>query len=376
MKRNKHAFRAAALWATALSAAISGCSERAVQPAAKREAISGVTLIAVQRTTIPDTLEAVGTVRAAQTTQVASQVMGTVTQIRVHEGDRVQAGQVLAVTDDSQPRAAVQQTIAASMAAQKEVEAAETESALADSTFRRYQQLYDKKSVSPQEFDEVKGRCASAGAHLEMARAVVEQANAALAQARTSLGYTIIHAPFAGIITEKRADVGTMAAPGVPLFTVEDVRRYRLEATVDERDMAFLHIGQPASVVLDAFGEAELHGNVAQIIPAADPASRTFVVKIDLPTDARLRSGLFGRARISRGERSALVIPQTAIVQRGQLQGVYIVDASRAARLAYITLGRTIGQQVEVLSGMAPGDRLIAEPGDRDLGGKQVAMNQ
>lgn len=376
MKESTQRLRTIALLAVGLSVAVYGCSEHPVQPAAKLETVSGVYIFEAQRSTIPDWLEAVGTVRAAQSTQVASQMMGSIVAVRAHEGEHVEAGQVLAIIDDSQPRAAVQQSTAATIAAQKEVEAAETEFALADSTFKRYQQLYDKKSVSPQEFDEVKARRAGAEARREMARAGQEQANAALTQARTSLGYTVIHAPFPGVVTEKKADAGTMAAPGVPLFAVEDIRRYRLEATVDERDMGFVRIGQPSSVVLDAFGEAELHGTIVQIVPAADPASRTFIVKIELPSDARLRSGLFGRAHIARGERSALLVPQTAIVQRGQLQGVYVVDANRAVRLAYITLGSTAGQQVEVLSGIADGEKLIAAPGGRDLGGKQVAMSQ
>jgi RND family efflux transporter MFP subunit len=376
MKQSTKTLRAIALAVASISGAMSGCSDHHTQPATKPDSLTGVVVIKVEKSSVPDWLEAVGTVRAAQTTQIASQIMGTIVAIRAHEGDLVQAGQVLATIDDTQPRAAVQQSTAASLASQKEVEAADSEFTLADATFKRYQQLFDKKSVSPQEFDEIKARRASAEARREMARAGQEQANAALAQARSSLSYTLIHAPFAGMITEKKADVGTMAAPGIPIFTIEDTRRYRLEASVDERDIGLLHVGESASVVLDAFGDAEFHARIAQIVPAADPASRAFVVKLELPPDARLRSGLFGRARIPRGERTALVIPQTALVQRGQLQGVYIVDANREARLAYVTLGRTADQHVEVLSGLREGDKLVAAPGDRDLGGKQVATSQ
>ncbi len=186
------------------------------------------------KTAVPDWLEAVGTVRAAQTSQIASQMMGTIRDIRVQEGDRVQAGQILATIDDSQPRAAVDQATAAVAAAEKEVSAADSDLALAEATLKRYQQLFDKKSVSPQEFDEIKARRQSAEARRDMARAGEAQANAALAQARTSLGYTVIHAPFAGAVTEKKADPGAMASPGMPLFTIEDTQRYRLEVTVDE----------------------------------------------------------------------------------------------------------------------------------------------
>jgi RND family efflux transporter MFP subunit len=359
-----------------LFAGVSGCSDHRVAPEPKPERISGVSLTVLQKSTVPDWLEAVGTVRSAQTTQVASQMMGTIVEIRVHEGDQVQSGQVLAVIDDSQPRSAVQQSTAATLAAQKDVAAAESDFALTESTLKRYQQLFDKKSVSPQEFDEIKARHTSAEARREIARAGEAQADAALAQARTALGYTRIHAPFAGVVTDKKADVGTMATPGTPIFTIEDARKHRLEATVDERDIGLMHIGQPVSVSLDAYGDSAFQGKTSQIVPAADPGSRSFLVKIDLTADARLRSGLFGRARINRGQRPALLIPQTALVERGQLQGVYVVGANGEVRLSYITIGARDAQRVEVLSGLQDGERVIVAPGDRDLGGKQVALNQ
>jgi len=359
----------------ALGAALSGCSNEHPAVPAKPEFVSGVEIAVAQATTVPDWLEAVGTVRAAQTSTVASQAMGNIVEIRAHEGDRVETGQVLAVIDDTQPRAAVQQATAALVAAEKEVSAADSQFTLTEATLKRYQQLYEKKSVSPQEFDEIKARYESAGARRDMTRAGQAEANAALTQAQASLNYTRIRAPFAGVITEKKADVGTLAAPGTPVFTLEDTRKYRLEATVDESDIHVVRLGQPASVILDAFGNANIAGKVGQIVPAADPASRGFVVKIELPADARLRSGLFGRAQFARGERSALVIPRAAVVERGQLQAIYVIDAKGIAGLRYITVGTTNGQQCEVLSGLQAGEKVVAAPSDRELGGKQVAVS-
>ena len=261
-------------------------------------------------------------------------------------------------------------------AAEKEVSAADSDLALAEATLKRYQQLYEKKSVSPQEFDEIKARYQSAEARRDMARAGQAQANAALTQARTSLGYTRIRAPFAGVVTEKKADAGTLASPGMPIFTIEDTRSYRLEVTVDESDIHLVRVGQVAPVTIDALGNVQLSGKIVQIVPAADPASRSFLVKVELPADARLRSGLFGRARFPRGERSALLIPRTSLVERGQLQGVYVLDANQIAGLRYVTLGKSTGEQFEVLSGLQDGDKLVAAPGDRELGGKRIAIRQ
>lgn len=349
------------------------CSNERPTQAAAPEVVSNLQVVAVQKTTVPDWLEAVGTVRAAQTSQLASQIMGNLVEVRAHEGERVESGQVLVVIDDAQPRAAVQQASAAELAAQKDVSAAESEFALAEATLKRYQQLYEKKSVSPQEFDEIQAHRQAAEARRDMARAGLAQANAALAQARTLLGYTRIRAPFAGVVTEKRADPGTLASPGMAIFTLEDTRSYRLEVTVDESDVHLVRVGQSARVSIDALGMAEVAGKVVQIVPAADPGSRSFLVKVELPKDAHLRSGLFGRAQFARGERSALLIPRAAVVERGQLQGVYVLDSEQVAGMHYVTLGRTTGQQVEVLSGLEGGEKLIAAPGDRDLGGKRIS---
>ncbi len=279
---------------------LSGCSNEQSRTAPSPETVRNIPVLAVQQANVPDLLEAVGTVRAAQTSDTASQMMGNIVEIRAHEGDHVQRGQVLAIIDDSQPRAAVDRATAADLAAQQQLVGADSDLALAESTLKRYQNLYEKKSVSPQEFDEVKARQQAARARRDMAKAGQAQAHAALSQARTSLDYTRIRAPFEGVVTEKKADSGTLASPGMPIFTVEDVRRYRLEATVNENDLRYVRTGQQVSVAIDALGDAGLNGKVVQIVPAADPASRTFLVKIDLPTDTRLRSGLFGRAQLIR----------------------------------------------------------------------------
>jgi RND family efflux transporter MFP subunit len=357
---------------TLIAGGPSGCSNERRIEAAAPETVSNVPVVVAQKTTVPDWLEVVGTVRAAQTSQLASQIMGNIVAIQAHEGERVESGQVLVMIDDAQLRAAVEQATGAQLAAQKDVSAAEAELTLAQSTLKRYEQLYEKKSVSPQEFDEIKTRAQSAEARRDMAKDALAQANAALAQAQTSLSYARIRAPFSGVVTERKADPGTLALPGMPILTLEDTRNYRLEVTVDESDLRIVRIGQTAPVNVEAVGSAEIAGKVVQVVPAADPGSRSFLVKIELPKDTHLRSGLFGRAQFAHGERSALLIPRSSIVERGQLQGVYVLDSEQIVVLHYITLGRTSGQQVEVLSGLQGGEKVIAAPGDRELGGKRI----
>jgi RND family efflux transporter MFP subunit len=372
LKRSTLVLGSATLASIGLSLMFAGCSSEQQRVSAAPETVSDVSVMSAQTANIPDVVEAVGTLRAAETSQLAAQMMGNIIEIRVREGDHIQRGQVLAVIDDAQPRAALDRATAADLAAQQEIAASESDFTLAEATFKRYQTLYDRKSVSPQEFDEIKARYQAAQARREMARAGQAGAKAALQQARTALGYTHIGAPFDGLVTEKKADVGTLASPGMPIFTVEDLRRYRLEATVNETDLRYVRQGQQVSVLIDALGDREVRGKIIEIVPAADPASRSFLVKVELPSDPALRSGLFGRAQFTRGERTALLIPRSAIVERGQLQGIYVLDQKRIAGLRYITLGKPSAQLVEVLAGLQAGEMLIRDPGSRELSGKKI----
>jgi RND family efflux transporter MFP subunit len=374
LKRSTFVLGGATLASVVLGVMFVGCSSERQSVSTAPETVSNVSIVLAQTASISDVVEAVGTLRAAETSQLAPQMMGNIVEIRVREGDHVQRGQVLAVIDDAQPRAALDRATASDLAAQQEITASESDFTLAEATFKRYQTLYDRKSVSPQEFDEIKARYQAAQARREMARAGEAQAKAALQQAHTALGYTHIVAPFDGLVTEKRADIGMLASPGMPIFTVEDLRRYRLETTVNETDLLYVRQGQQVSVSIDAFGDVELKGKVIEIVPAVDPASRSFLVKVELPSDPGLRSGLFGRAQFTRGARTALLIPRTAIVERGQLQGIYVVDQNRIAGLRYITLGKPSAQQVEVLAGLQAGEMLIAAPDSRELSGKRIEL--
>ena len=336
------------------------------------ETVAGITLFTAQRTTVPDYTEATGTVRAAQSAQLSSQVIGAITRLNVREGDQVRRGEVLITIDAAQQRSAYDSANAGLSASQQSIAAADADYALAEATMNRYQMLFDKKSVSPEEYDEVKTRLAAAKARRDAARAGQTQAEAGVAEASTAIGFTKIRAPFDGLVVAKLADAGAMAAPGVPLLTIEDPSRFRLEALLDEGQIGTVRLGEAVPVVLDSLGDQTIAGKVVQIMPMADPASRTFTVKIDLPANPQIRSGLFGRARFPRGERESILVPQSALVHRGQLDAVYVVDKDQIASLRYITLGRPSGSDVEVLSGLGNGERIVAQPRERELSGKQI----
>jgi RND family efflux transporter MFP subunit len=303
---------------------------------------------------------------------VSAQVPGRIQQVLVREGDSVRAGQTLAVLDDAGLRASVDQTQAAVRAAQSEEAAAQTDAKLAASTLERYRQLEAEKSVSPQEMDEVSRRAEAAAARLDAVRAQADAAKAQESGARTMLGYTRLLAPFSGIVTARMADPGTLASPGVPLLQVDEAGALQLETSVDESAIGAIHKGMKVQVVIDGAGSTSMTGTIAEIVPAADPSTHSFLVKIDLPSSSQLRAGMYGTAEFANGVRNAILIPRSAVVVRGSLNCVYVLDGQGVAQLRYLTLREAQGNLVEVLSGISSGEKLVDAPSDRDLAGKRI----
>jgi RND family efflux transporter MFP subunit len=325
-----------------------------------------------QQQQVPLNIRSTGTVHARETAVVSAQVVGRIQQVLVREGDSVRAGQTMVVLDDAALRASANQAEAGVKAAQDEQVAAQTDATLAASTLERYRQLQTEKSVSPQEMDEVAQRANAAFARLEAVRAQTEAARAQESGAHTMLGYSRLVAPFAGVVTARMADPGTLASPGVPLLQVDQAGALQLQATVDESAIGAIHKGMKAQVAIDGTSSADIAGTVAEIDPAADPASHSFLVKIDMPASSQLRAGMYGTAEFANGVRQAIVVPRSAVVSRGSLVCAYVLDAQGIAQLRYLTLGAAQGNLVEVLSGISPGEKLVDDPTDRDFAGKRI----
>lgn len=374
--------------------ALSGASCKKKDAVAVQQArpIEGVKVEQVRTAPLPDYYEAVGTVRARTASLLSSKIMGSIVALHVREGDRVRQGQVLIEIDArdaaaqlQRARAGMQEAESALVEVERSIEAAESskasaeaQSTLATSTFKRYKAMLEGKAVSQQEFDEVRTKheialteAARAGKMLDVLAARkrqaltrIDQARADVTSAQVHTGYARITSPVDGIVTARQADVGFTATPGAPLLTVEDDSRYQLEASVEESQVVKLHAGDSAQAQIDALGGKELTGVVAEIVPAADPASRSYVVKIDLQTDEglpALKSGMYGKARFIAGQKQALSVPEKAVIQRGQLVGVYVVDEAGAARFRLIKTGKRSGELVEVLGGLNDRERVVTD---------------
>lgn len=356
-------------------AGLTACSKK-VEPAATPEVVSGVRVFTATTQKLPDTVDAIGTVRAVESSVLSSQIMGTITRIAVREGDRVRAGQTLISIDATQLAAQADRARAAVETTEQQIAAAESDAALAASTLKRYEMLKEQKSVSPQEFDEVQARSQAAQARLAMVRSQEAEAKAAEAAARTMQSYSGIHAPFDGVVVERKVDPGAMATPGSPLLSIEKSGRLRLEASVDESLLSEVRLGGGVAVRIDTLGGSPVAGKIAEIDPAADAASRSFLVKIDLPTLPGLHSGMSGHALLERGSRDVLMIPLSAMAVHGSMQSVYVVGPNQIASVRYISTGNSHGNEVEVLSGLSAGELVVDTPGERELSGKRIEAQQ
>jgi len=359
------------LFLTALTMLLTACADKPKEKAAAPQTTVPVSTVSVATEIWPSVYEATGTVKARTSATIAARMMGYVREVKVQAGDRVREGQMLAVLDfrdlDVNARRAetARETIRTSFPeADSGVAAAKANLDLAQATFNRMQDLFTKKSISNQEFDEASARLKGAQASYEMARARRVQLDSRLAQAEQEVraaevnrSFAELTAPFAGIVTVKTVDPGSMASPGTPLFVIEREGGYRLEAAVEESRLTTVRPGQPVEVTLDSI-DRQFAARVAEIIPAVDAATRSYIVKIDLPSVPGLRSGVFGRAAFPLGSHSVLSVPALAVTENGQLLSVLVAD-NGIAHTRLITLGRRDKDRAEVLSGLSAGDKVI-----------------
>lgn len=313
------------------AAAFSGCDRTPHAPSATSLPPATVHVVAVESKSHPVTEEVIGTVRAKIRATVEAKVSGRITRMAVDLGQPVEEGQLVAEIDAQEVKARLDQALATREQAKQDLD--------------RYTVLLQKQVAARQEFDAAQAR--------------FRVADAAVKEAQAMLGYVKVLAPFAGVVSRRLADTGDFAAPGKPLLEIENPDELRFEADVPEALIGSIHRGDPIALRISQSPD-EIQGRVAEISPSADPGSRTFLVRIDLPADSALRSGQFGRAAIPFGEASGLRVPASAVVVRGQMEMVFVVEQS-ATRLRLVRTGKHFGDEVDILSGLAGGEEVVDE---------------
>jgi RND family efflux transporter MFP subunit len=369
-----------------------GCSDK-IEPGnttlGKGSAVTVPVMVAEEKVQ-PQIYEAVGTVSARVAATVSSKLMGTVLGVAVREGDRVNQGDLLVTLDDRQVAAQLAQAQAALAGARKgeagalsarTAAAAGAEQALL--AYRRSQALLKGEAITQADFEGAEARHRQAQAALKQAEAAVKaaqsnvrQARAAVDAARVARTDAKVTAPFEGRVTAKLVDAGDLAAPGKPLIVMERIGGYRVDLEVPESYAHLIRAGQPVAVRVPAAGPAVLEGTVEVVVPAANPRSRTSVVQVGVPTSETLRSGMFARAALTVAERPLMRIPVSAVVNKGQLTGVFIVDEHDTARFRLIRTGRSADDQVDVISGLSPGTRIVTSPPLQFANGSAVEAEQ
>jgi len=315
-----------------------------------REAMPPITVRTTQVVSGPVVrmVEAGGSLHGVQEAVLAAKVMGSVVEIRKQAGDPIKQGDILVVLDGREVAGNIGQ-------AEGGLAQAEAAAALAEANYKRYELLFERGSASQLELDQA--RFAN-----ESAKGAVQQARAAVQGAGSYRSYTQIPAPFDGRVVDRLAEVGDLAAPGRPLMSVEDASSLRLHVSLSENEAGVAQPGDSVVVEVPSVGGKTWTGVVAQVVPAVDPATRTLLVKIDLPKDGVLRSGMFARAHFEVGEREALSVPRTSLLKRGGMDGVFVVENNTAMFRLVQPAASPAGDAVEVLAGLTAGDRVVLNP--------------
>ena len=356
-----------------IAALAAGCSKG--HEAGKAEntpvVVKGVSLEVVKSVAAPELLEVVGTVRARTSAVVSTRIPGTVSVLKVREGDRVHKGQLLAQLDAQENQANAAMATAGIEEARRGLDEALSRKKLADTTFDRYQILYSERAISRQEFDVRQTEKDIAAQGVARANSRLQQAQAGAKAATTMSDYTRITAPISGIIISKQADLGATVFPGQPLMTIDDDGSYQLELALPENIATRVKPGSPVQVTLDAI-EHSFVAKIAEIVPAADPGSRTFVAKIAL-NQKGLKSGMFGRGAVSFGTTiNSITVPKKAIVEHGALVSVWALGKENTAHMRIVKVGRDTGERVEILSGLSEGDRIVVSGVEKVTEGARV----
>jgi len=290
-------------------------------------------IIDITHMSVPIRIDVTGQVTATFQAVLSSRIQGSIDKLFVREGTPVTKGQTLVQLDKRDVEADLARA------------SADVENTKAH--LERMKQLYERDAVSKQEME-------NATRAFKVAEA---NHKAVLAQ----LSYTVVKAPFDGVITEKMVETGELASPGQPLLRMENPQQLRLEATVAEKDLKSVSLGDKIPVIIDALDGRVLDGVVGKILPVGDPQTHTFTVRVDVPPTPGLKTGMFGRFQLDTGTSTTILVPETAVIQRGEIVSVFVVGPDRISRLRWVKAGRRIDTQIEILSGVNVGESVLRD---------------
>ncbi|NJC88526.1 MAG: efflux RND transporter periplasmic adaptor subunit [Desulfuromonas sp.] len=318
--------------------------------------VKGLTVATLGSEALPGAQLLVGTIESLDRATLTARIDGRVGNLKVKAGDRVAAGALLLTIVDTPTGAQL-------TGAESARQAAAARLTLAEQTLVRFEKLKAGEAVTPQEFDRV-------ASEAEQARGGLKAAEATVAQARTVAGYARVTAPYAAVVAGTLVETGATVLPGTPLLVLDHAGGWRVRLDCPETLAGKMVPGGVMQVEVPSLQQS-FPATVTEVAPAADPATRSFQVKAGLPDDPRLAAGLFARAAHAGGTADALLLPAAAVVTRGQLTGVYVVEEG-ILRWRLIKTGRALGDRLEVLSGLVPGEKLVTGGVEKAVSGARV----
>jgi RND family efflux transporter MFP subunit len=322
-----------------------------------------VSLVAAENNT--PFLTASGKIEAANSATLSTRMMGFVDKVHVNVGQKVTKGQLLVSINNSDLSAKQAQTSAGITEAQAAFNNAEK-------NYQRFQNLFAEKSASQKELDDQRAR-------YEMAKARLEGAKQLKNEVQSQFAYVNLRAPFNGVVTNKFIEAGDMANPGVPLISVEGPGNFEVTASVPESEISKIKSGTEVQVIVKS-SDKILPGTVTEVSTSAKNTGGQYLVKVVLDkTDASILSGMYATVQFpieKKTDVSMVLVPQEALVKRGQLTGIYTVSQSNTALLRWLRLGRTFGDNVEVLSGLAADENYIIAAEGKLFNGAKITIKQ
>ncbi|NHF59639.1 efflux RND transporter periplasmic adaptor subunit [Flavobacteriaceae bacterium TP-CH-4] len=304
-----------------------------------------------------------GKVEAVKSADIGTRMMGYVDKIYVRVGDRVKNGQLLLSINNADVSAKLGQVNAGITEAQAAYENAEKD-------YRRFTVLFEDNSASQKELDDIT-------AHYNMAKARLEAAKEMKNEVNAQLSYANIRAPFSGVVTNKFIKVGDMANPGMPLMEVESPGKYQVLAMVPESEILEIKTDTEVDVLLKSLNR-KVEGKVTEVSTSAKNTGGQYLVKVELEeANAAILSGMYATVQFPIQRKTiakAIMIPKDALVENGQLTGVYTVSQSNTALLRWLRLGRTFGDEVEVLSGLSADEQYIVSADGKLFNGAKIAI--
>ncbi len=353
------------------AAGFRGC--RSAPPAERASPPVPVRTVVVGRTSSGSAIAVPATTRPLLEADVSAQIIAPVETVTKREGDRFRRGDVLVRLQAPALRAAESQARGALESALRMQDQATAQAQLAADTLSRYSQLRERRSVTPYELDQKKTERLTALDVQQAAAARVAAARGALASKQADAADAVVRAPFDGFVTRRLVDPGILATPGTPLLHLQSSGQLELVFNIPEMSLHTLRVGSVVAVASDPHA-ASVSAVVTEIAPAADPTSHSFFVRAKLPLSANRQPGTVLQVLLpEQAPASSMFIPDPSIVHQGGLDAVLIVGTGQRAAVRYVTLGRTQGSAIEVLTGLHAAERIILEP-SLEMAGKRVEV--